>query len=113
VDGIFSALGLIPTGPRPTRPDIFSSIQLNYKLALNLLGFAIFAALFWLTTRRGATDPVCGMKVDREKAVTAALAARTYYFCSADCREAFEADHAGAGRRGTRAGNERPAHAHS
>ena len=26
VDGIFSALGLIPTGPRPTRADIFSSI---------------------------------------------------------------------------------------
>src|SRR5438105_3361188 len=65
VDGIFSALGLIPTGPRPTRADIFSSIQLDYKLALNVLGVAIFAALFWLTVRRGATDPVCGMQVDR------------------------------------------------
>jgi uncharacterized membrane protein YraQ (UPF0718 family) len=58
VDGIFSALGLIPTGPRPTRADIFSSIAVNYKLALNVLGLAIFAALFWLTARRGATDPV-------------------------------------------------------
>ena len=92
VNGIFSALGLIPTGPRPTRSDIFSSVQVNYKLALNLLGVAIFAALFWLTTRRGATDPVCGMKVDRHKAVTKELAGETYYFCSSHCLHAFEAD---------------------
>jgi uncharacterized membrane protein YraQ (UPF0718 family) len=59
VDGIFSALGLIPTGPRPTRADIFTGVHVDYKLALNLLGVVIFAALFWLTARRGATDPVC------------------------------------------------------
>jgi uncharacterized membrane protein YraQ (UPF0718 family) len=57
VNGIFSALGLIPTGPRPTRGDIFSSIHVDYKLALNLLGAAIFAALFWLSKRRG--EPYC------------------------------------------------------
>ena len=34
VDGIFNALGLIPTGPRPTRADIFGQIQLDYKFAL-------------------------------------------------------------------------------
>ena len=71
VDGLFSALGLLPTGPRPTRADIFSQVEVNYKLALNLLGFAIFAAMFWLTQRRGATDPVCGMKVDRDMALAA------------------------------------------
>jgi uncharacterized protein len=92
VDGIFSALGLIPTGPRPTRADIFSAIHVDYKLALNVLGVAIFAALFWLTTRRGVTDPVCGMKVDRDKAVTKQLGAETYYFCSTHCLHAFEAD---------------------
>ena len=92
VDGIFSALGLIPTGPRPTRADIFSSITINYKLALNLLGIAIFAGLFWLTARRGVTDPVCGMKVDRAKAVTKEVGAQTYYFCSTHCLHAFEAD---------------------
>ena len=91
VTGIFSALGLIPTGPRPTRADIFSSIAVNYKLALNVLGLAIFAALFWLTARRGATDPVCGMKVDRAKALTKDLAGETHYFCSTDCLHAFEA----------------------
>ena len=105
VDGIFSALGLIPTGPRPTRADIFSSIGVNYKLALNLVGLAIFGGLFWLTERRGATDPVCGMKVDRDRALTAELGDRTYYFCSEHCRHAFEA-------KGARAENEHPAHAH-
>jgi uncharacterized membrane protein YraQ (UPF0718 family) len=92
VDGIFSALGLIPTGARPTRADIFSSVQVNYKLALNLLGLAIFAGFFWLTARRGATDPVCGMKVDRHKAVAKQLGGETYYFCSDHCLHAFEAD---------------------
>jgi len=91
VDGIFSALGLIPTGARPTRADIFSSVQVNYKLALNVLGFVIFTALFWLTARRGATDPVCGMKVDRDKAVAAEIGGKTYYLCSEHCRHAFEA----------------------
>ena len=92
VDGLFSALGLIPTGPRPTRADIFSQIQLNYKLVLNVLGFVIFAALFWLTARQGATDPTCGMKVDRDKALIAQVGEQTYYFCSADCKHEFLAD---------------------
>ena len=60
--------------------------------SLNVLGVAIFAALFWLTVRRGATDPVCGMKVDRAKAVTKEFGGETYYFCSEHCLHAFEAD---------------------
>jgi uncharacterized membrane protein YraQ (UPF0718 family)/YHS domain-containing protein len=92
VDGIFSALGLIPTGPRPTRADIFSSIHVDYKLALNILGVAIFAAMFWITARRGATDPVCGMKVDRDKALTTESGGQTYYFCSNHCLHAFGAE---------------------
>jgi hypothetical protein len=92
VDGIFSALGLVPSGPRPTRADIFSSIHVDYKLALNVLGVAIFAALFWLTARRGATDPVCGMTVDRSNAVSKELGGETYYFCSNHCLHAFEAN---------------------
>jgi uncharacterized membrane protein YraQ (UPF0718 family)/YHS domain-containing protein len=90
VDAIFSGLGLIPTGPRPTRADIFSPIQVNYKLALNVLGLAIFAVLFWLTARRGATDPVCGMKVDHHKALRLELAGQTHYFCSEHCLQAFQ-----------------------
>ena len=91
VDGLFSLAGLIPN-TRPSRADIFSSVEFDYKLWLNLLGLVIFAALFWLTIRRGATDPVCGMKVDRSKAVRLEHAGRTYFFCSEHCRSQFEAD---------------------
>src|SRR4051794_21837468 len=71
VGGAFSALGLVPNGPRPSRDDVFGTLELNYKLFLNVLGTAIFAGLFWLTARRGATDPVCGMKVDKARAISA------------------------------------------
>jgi uncharacterized protein len=90
VDALFSALGLIPD-TRPTRDEIFSSVQLDYKLWLNLLGVVIFAALFWLTVRRGVTDPNCGMKVDRSKAVVAEIDGETLYFCSEHCRDAYAA----------------------
>ena len=90
IDGLFSALSLIPTGPRPTRDDIFGAIELDYKLALNLVALAVFVALFWLTARRGATDPVCGMKVDRARAVTADVGGRRLYFCSQHCRHEYE-----------------------
>jgi uncharacterized membrane protein YraQ (UPF0718 family)/YHS domain-containing protein len=113
VNAIFSALGLIPTGPRPTRADIFSSIQLNYKLFLNLLGLMIFGVLFWLTARRGATDPVCGMKVDREKAVTTTASGRTFHFCSNHCLHAFEADPGAYLRPRATPDHDHPVHAHS
>jgi uncharacterized membrane protein YraQ (UPF0718 family)/YHS domain-containing protein len=90
VDGLFSALGLIPTGPRPSRSDVFGTLAVNYKLLLNVLGIAIFAALFWLTARRGSIDPMCGMKVDRAKAVTREIDGETFYFCSENCLQSFE-----------------------
>ena len=95
VNGSFGALGLIPTGPRPTRADIFSSVRVNYKLALNLLGFAIFAAMFWLTARRGTTDPVCGMKVDRDRALTLEISEKRFYFCSEHCLRAYQLGESG------------------
>jgi uncharacterized protein len=52
VDGLFGALGLIPTGPRPSRGDVFGSVEVDYKLFLNILGLAIFATLMWLSRRR-------------------------------------------------------------
>jgi uncharacterized protein len=57
VDGLFSATGLIPT-TRPSREDIFGSIEFDYKLVLNVIGLAVFAALFWLSrpSRAGATS---------------------------------------------------------
>jgi uncharacterized membrane protein YraQ (UPF0718 family) len=112
VDGIFSALGLIPSGARPTRADIFSSVHVDYKLGLNVLGVVVFAALFWLTVRRGATDPVCGMKVDRDKAVTEEFGGQTYHFCSTHCRHAFEADPETYRRGNASATHGHAAHAH-
>jgi uncharacterized membrane protein YraQ (UPF0718 family) len=53
VDGLFGIAGLIPTGPRPTRMDVFGTIEVNYKLFLNIFGTAVFVALFWLTRGRG------------------------------------------------------------
>jgi uncharacterized protein len=91
INAAFGGLGLIPAGARPSRGDIFGSIHLDYKLALNILGTLIFAALMYMTARRGVTDPVCGMKVDRAKAVRKDLAGETYYFCSEHCLHAFEA----------------------
>ncbi|HXS34550.1 MAG TPA: permease [Solirubrobacterales bacterium] len=56
VDGLFSAAGLIPS-TRPSREDIFGSVELDYKLVLNLIGLVVFAALFWLgrPSRAGAS----------------------------------------------------------
>jgi uncharacterized protein len=88
VDAVFTALGLVPD-TRPTRDDIFGTIQLDYKLVLNVLGLIVFAALFGLTMRRGATDPVCGMRVDRSSAVRLEHDGTTYYFCSEHCRGRF------------------------
>ncbi len=49
VDGLFGLAGLIPSGPRPTRTDVFGTIEVDYKLFLNLLATAVFVALFRLT----------------------------------------------------------------
>jgi uncharacterized membrane protein YraQ (UPF0718 family) len=49
VDGVFGLFNLIPTGPRPTREDVFGSIEVDYKLFLNVLGTAVFAALLWVS----------------------------------------------------------------
>jgi hypothetical protein len=91
VDGLFGALDIIPT-VRPTRDEVFGSIEVDYKLVLNVVAAIVFAALFWLTVRRGATDPVCGMKVDRAKALRTEQAGRTFFFCSSHCQASFETD---------------------
>jgi len=36
-----------------------------------------------------ATDPVCGMAVEREKAVSAEWNGQTVFFCSRGCRDEF------------------------
>ncbi len=96
VDALFSAIGLVPH-LRPPRADIFGAVKLDYRLVTNLLGVAVFAALFLLALARGATDPVCGMKVDRTKSIKLASGSRTLHFCSEHCLRQFEAQAAVAG----------------
>jgi uncharacterized protein len=110
VDGLFSAIGVIPE----TRPSVESitdrGISFNYTAVLNILFTLVGAALVYLTIWRGAKDPVCRMRVDRfATAHTSAFEGRTYYFCSSRCKEEFETKphHYARHTRGTRGGRPR------
>jgi len=92
IDGLFSALGLVPT----ERPSIESvterGISWSYTAVLNIVFTFVAVALFALTMRRGARDPVCGMTVDRGKALSLDRGGKRHYFCGAGCRRKFESD---------------------
>jgi uncharacterized protein len=92
IDVVFGPLGLIPDD-RPTTNDVFGAIELDYKLALNVVGAVVFVTLIGLTVRRGVIDPVCGMSVDKGKALRLERDGYTYYFCSDHCRDAFASGH--------------------
>ena len=77
---------------RPSRDQVFGQIAFDYKFVLNVIAAVIFATLFALTMRRGVTDPVCHMKVDRDKALASDYHHHTYYFCSTGCQQHFQAD---------------------
>jgi uncharacterized membrane protein YraQ (UPF0718 family)/YHS domain-containing protein len=92
VDGIFSATGLVPE-KRPSIESITErGISWNYTTMLNIVFTFVAAALFGLTLRRAARDPVCGMSVDRGKAPSADHRGRRYFFCGPGCRSKFEAE---------------------
>jgi uncharacterized membrane protein YraQ (UPF0718 family)/YHS domain-containing protein len=92
VDGIFSATGLVPE-KRPSIESITErGISWNYTTMLNIVFTFVAAALFGLTLRRAARDPVCGMSVDRGKALSADHRGRRYFFCGPGCRSKFEAE---------------------
>src|SRR3954463_6923308 len=99
IDTVFGAVGLVPSA-RPSADDVFGEVTLNYKLVLNVLALGVFAALIALTRRRGATDPVCGMRVDRANAVTLEEDGHPL---------SFGPEHA---RHASAAGEREPAHAH-
>jgi YHS domain-containing protein len=91
VQALFGALDWVPAG-RPLRSNVFASVHVDYKLVLNVIGLLLSAGLWLLTLRRGAVDPVCGMAVDRGKALTAEHEGRRMYFCCDGCRASFQAD---------------------
>jgi hypothetical protein len=49
VDGVFGFVGLVPTGPRPSRANVFGSVGLDYKLVLDVIATGIFLTLLWLS----------------------------------------------------------------
>jgi uncharacterized protein len=93
---LFGAVGGIPS----TRPiqAIVVGFQWNYTTFLNLVAIAVFAVLFWLYRNRDrlgeyATDPVCGMQVERASATTTIEHhGKKLYFCSTGCRDEFVRD---------------------
>jgi uncharacterized membrane protein YraQ (UPF0718 family) len=63
VDGLFSVFDLIPT-ERPSTEDIFAGVELNYKLALNLIATAAFVALLALARRPASGRSTLGAPAD-------------------------------------------------
>ncbi len=90
VDLLFDGLGLIPQS-RPTRSEVFGSVSVDYKLFANLSATGVFVVLLAMTRRRGARDPVCGMRVDRGKAIRMEAGGRKLYFCGEGCARTFQA----------------------
>jgi uncharacterized protein len=92
IGAVFSAAGLIPQ----ERPSIESvterGITWNYTAVLNIVFTLVAGALFGLTLRHGARDPVCGMSVDPNQALSLDHEGTRYYFCGPGCRARFEAD---------------------
>ena len=97
-EGIFAALGVIPT---TLRGDIATThFGLNYTTVLNVLALIAFGYLYYLyknAARFGAgegyaKDVVCGMQVRTSDAPARAQHdGTTYYFCSDKCEHKFEA----------------------
>jgi uncharacterized membrane protein YraQ (UPF0718 family) len=64
VDGLFGLAGLIPSG-RPSREDIFGSVEFDYKLALNLVATVVFVTLMVLA-RRSGYSLACGAHAETD-----------------------------------------------
>src|SRR5438876_302623 len=109
VGGAFQLLGLAPTNHRVT---IFETQPTwNYTTFLDIAFLLLMAVLAWRFVTTGGIemlraharrlepgaevvrDPVCGMSVDPATATEhVEYTGKTYYFCSAGCRSAFEKD---------------------
>ena len=57
VAALFSVLGLIPSGPRPSTTAVFGKVALDYKLVLNVLALILFAAAYRLRSPVTAIAP--------------------------------------------------------
>ncbi len=96
IEYLFRAVGLIPE--HHALAITSASFQWNYTTFLDIVALAVFAGLFWLSRHQQqlgggegyATDPVCGMQVEKANAsATAERDGETFYFCSDRCRDRF------------------------
>jgi hypothetical protein len=96
VEGLFRLTHLTPSGHHVAI--LTGSFPLGATLVLNILATLVLV-ITWLVSRssaatdRIATDPVCGMSVEKASAAaTAVRGSTTYYFCSPRCRDHFVAE---------------------
>jgi uncharacterized membrane protein YraQ (UPF0718 family) len=100
VEGIFQLFGVVPTSrPEAVVPDHF---QWNYTTFLNLAFLAVLAVVFLLARRpradaaagRYATDPTCGMQVEKANAPAHLVHDGVdVWFCSDGCRARYRETH--------------------
>jgi uncharacterized protein len=100
VEGIFGLFGVIPTSrPMAVVPDHF---QWNYTTFLNIVFFFVLVALYGLArkrpndpdARRYATDPTCGMQVEKVNAPAHIVHdGQNVWFCSDGCRTRYTESH--------------------
>jgi len=97
-EGLFRAAGWVPASRAAVV--LGDTLRWNYTTVLDILALGVWAALYWLHRNRErlgggtgyATDPVCGMQVERQPApATLEHGGQRYYFCSEHCRDRFAA----------------------
>ena len=96
VEYIFRALRI----PDPSRPMTIApgGFAWDHTAVLNMIALVVFAGLFWLHHRRAAgngprfaSDPVCGMQVEKAHApATTVVAGQRFWFCSDRCLFRFQ-----------------------
>jgi uncharacterized protein len=96
IDGLFRLTNLAPSGHHVAL--LAGNFPLGPTLILNILATSVLL-LTWFLARsstpsdRIATDPVCGMSVEKASAAATAVRGSTaFYFCSPRCRDHFVAE---------------------
>lgn len=101
VEGLFSALGLVPHTRPVDLPQ--GTIGWNATTVLDVVALFVWGLLWFLAHNRQrfgggvgyAVDPVCGMQVEVANApAQMTVASTTYSFCSEHCRDRFAASRA-------------------
>jgi uncharacterized membrane protein YraQ (UPF0718 family)/YHS domain-containing protein len=99
VEGIFWALGILPT-ERPNNV-VSEHFQWNYTTFLNIFFLGVFAVLYWLYRHRDrygsgrhAIDPMCGMQVEKANAPAHVVHdGEEHWFCSDHCCDRYQEAH--------------------